>query len=171
MFRGVSMKRHIAWIILIVTMPLVFSHLDAAEDHVVNGYLLDLGYAPEYPLAGEKVSLVVNLVNETTEESINATSMWLRISNEQDVVFAGIMALDQGGSSFTYVFPSGGKYTITAQFRDGEHIIAQTDYELEVQETANTTPNQTRSYIIALVIIVLIAILYTRYSQKKKHLP
>lgn len=57
------------------------AHLDGGADKTIKDYLIDFGFSPEKPKAGEKVTLAFNLVNATTKEIIEPTSVWVRISS------------------------------------------------------------------------------------------
>ncbi len=138
-------------------IPSASAHLGAGEDTVIGGYLVDFGYAPPTPNAKESTILAFNLVNDSTKEVIGPTSVWVRISSPENVVFAGTFHPKSEHVSFSYAFPEPGYYEITAKFEKDDRASVQADFELEV-----TGEKQTKNILnlILLGIIMLIMRLF-----------
>ena len=128
------------------------AHLEGGKDKEVNGYVIDLGYDPKVPQANQKIIFVVNLFNETTDEVIEPTSVWIRISSSKDVVFAGTFKPDLGNIAFSFTFPETDAYEITTRFFDDEEIMVETDFDINVEGKTNY------SNIIIFVLSLILAI-------------
>lgn len=113
--------------ILILSLP-VCAHLDSGEDRTVGEYIVDFGYSPEKPVADESAAFAINIANKTSEEAIEADT-WVRISSPGKVLFAGTLA----DNSFSFVFPEGGQYEITARFSKGGVDLAQASFDIDVE--------------------------------------
>jgi hypothetical protein len=117
--------------LLIICMLSVGAHLDAGEDVVVDGYLLDFGYTPSKLVEGEKVILAFNLVDPETEDVLDYESLWVRISNEE-VVFSGTFHVEENHVGFSYIFAESGEYKVTARFNGYDGVLAENDFYVEV---------------------------------------
>ncbi len=147
-------KTNVIFVILFLSLiPSVSAHLDAGKDTVIGGYLVDFGYAPTTPNAKESTILAFNLVNDSTKEVIGPTSVWIRISSPENVVFAGTFHPKSEHVSFSYAFPEPGHYEITVKFEKDDKTLVQTDFELEV-----TGEKQTKNILnfVLLGIVMLI---------------
>ena len=107
--------------LIIIFSPYSFAHLDAGEEKVIDDYLIDLGYAPESPKVTDKVTLAFNLINNTTKEVIEPTSVWIRISSPKEVVFAGTFHPEAKNIAFTYTFPYADDYSLESIAAIADH--------------------------------------------------
>ena len=144
--------------ITVLLVPLVTPHLDGGEDKIIDDYLIDFGYSPEKITSKDKVTLAFNLVNKTTQEVIEPSNVWIRISSSKEVVFAGTFKPQAQHITFTYKFPYADKYTIDARFSDEIRTLTQTNFNLNVKK------NYVK-YIITLIIILLLSLIYKRYKK------
>ncbi len=114
---------------ILIVAPFSLAHLDAGEDRSAGGYIVDFGYAPKNPSASSVTELAYNLVNETTKDAANVSKVWLRVSTEDDVVFAGYFHADHGNIALSYRFPEGGNYTIDTKFygQGGKMLVSNSN--------------------------------------------
>jgi len=112
---------------LTVLVSFASAHLDNGFDQPAGPYLVDVGWTPAAPNAGESVLIAINVLDAATNQPANVSSVWVRLDLKDQVSFAGTFALNKGSTSFTYVFPKAGVWTVTVQ--TGSH---QTSGELWV---------------------------------------
>ena len=105
-----------ACLLLVASASPVLAHLDGGEDKQVGEYLVDFGYSPEVLSDQEKALLSFNLVNPETEEAVDFSHLWLRVSAGDAVVFAGTFYPDEKHVVFIYLFPSGDEYEFYTAF-------------------------------------------------------
>ena len=158
-------------------MPiLAAAHLDAGSDDVVNGFLIDFGYAPEFPAALNNTIMNFNLLDNATGNPINFTSLWIRISEGNKSIFAGSFSPSNENVNFLYTFPKGGNYGLTARFYNGTETIVEKDYEFVVKD-ASMTYAEDKSLIrldtvyiglILLIIILFLGFILSRNKLRKK---
>ena len=108
-----------------------YAHLAAGEDKEIAGYIVDFGYEPEQIEAGRASVMLFGIANASTEEAVETTGVWVRISSADKVLFAG--TIDAGETaSMSYVFPASGTYEITARFDKADGQILQTSFNVNV---------------------------------------
>jgi len=129
-------------VLTILLVPIAIAHLDAGEDKVVDGYLVDFGYLPDTPTAGDKIQIVFNLLNSSTKEVLEPTSVWVRISNSDTVLFAGTFYPEEGSVAFTYAVFKAGDYEVDARFKAGSEVLVQTSFDLQVKDRSLEVPEK-----------------------------
>jgi len=149
----------ISVILFCISSIAVSAHLDAGEDVTVNGYMIDFGYTPEKPLMNDKTILLFNLLNSTTNESLDPDHVWVRISDKNDVVFSGQFRPINKAVTFTFTFAKPGPYEVMATFYDNNSSLVQKTFILDVQG------NQVSS-IIEIILIILFTILLILHILK-----
>jgi hypothetical protein len=104
------------------------AHMDAGVDLSVGPYLIDTGWSPNPPVAGEPVALSFGLGDKETEQGIPYESAWVRIASGSKIVFAGAVRASGGTAIFTQTFPTAGEYEMTVRFlaTDGGTLAEQT---------------------------------------------
>lgn len=116
----------------------------ASFEQIENGYLIDIGYSPEEIEAGTSVRLDFNIFEEASGSPVPFSDVWLRITKEEQTLFAGgIQRADFGGTGVMYTPPDAGVYTISARFQNNGEALAEAEFPLDVQpsdETANPIP-------------------------------
>ncbi len=122
------------------------AHVDSGIEKEVNGYTADLGYTPERIKAETSTSFVVSLENKTTEEAHDITSVWLRISNEKGVLFAGRVLAEHNAAVFSYRFPEEGKHSVDVRFYKNKEMLAEAEFELDVGESEQAPANKGKEY-------------------------
>ena len=75
-------------LIFLLSFSSVYAHLDGGKDKTIDSYLIDFGFSPEIPKVTDKVTLALNLINDTTKAIIVPTSVWIRISSSKSAYFA-----------------------------------------------------------------------------------
>jgi len=154
--------RALAFVSLLILFSfLVSAHLDSGEDLHKDGYILDFGYSPSQVQVTKPASLLFILVNETTEEPINYSSLFLRISSEKEVVFSGSFLPKNGGVSFVYTFSKPGKYTIDANFINGSETLEKGMYDVSVSGESNLI------YYLILGVVLLFLIVSRVFLIKR----
>ena len=125
-----------------------YAHLEAGEDKAVGGYIVDFGYSPKNPTYDEKVIFAFNLLNASTSEVIEPESVWVRISNKEQVVFSGTFKPEAQHVAFIYKFPGAGEYVIEPAFKNNGISIAESEFSITIKQPKYY-------YIIYSIIIVL----------------
>lgn len=92
------------------------AHLAGGNDVTEDGYILDFGYDPAPPVAGEPVTFALNLADAKSMSAVPAIGIWVRIIKDGKAVFAGTFKPDNGNATFTAVLPDEGRYDVTARF-------------------------------------------------------
>ena len=108
-------------LLMLLLIPIASAHLEGGADKVVGDYLVDFGYSPGTPIAGDKMLIAINLVNNSEQTVITPESVWVRISNGNDVIFAGRFHPEAKHVTFSFSFPKPGNYTIDTRFVHGSN--------------------------------------------------
>ena len=154
----------------------VSAHLDAGSDEVINGYLIDFGYAPAQPTALNTTILNFNLLNNSTQQTINFTSLFIRISDSTHNIFAGTFKPSNDDVNFVFTFPKSGSYTISVRFYNGSDVLVENDYAFDVSDATTSVGHAWQgtismiNYIVIIVLIVIIImpiIFYTLFRKRK----
>ncbi len=119
--------------ILILTLPLAQGHLASGEDITKNGYIIDFGYEPENPRAGDQVKINVNLVNATTEKAIVLDNVWMRTSKNNTITDTGNYNPNVNNVITTQTFAEPGTYEITIRFEKNQTTLVEHDFQLKIQ--------------------------------------
>jgi len=154
----------IFFIYLLIGAFIVYGHLDGGKDKEIDGYLIDFGYDPKNPIANEKTIIVISLFNETTQEVIEPTKVWIRISSSKDVVFAGTFKPETQNIAFSFTFPESGDFEITTRFFEDENLIVEADFDLNVKGKADYS----KIIILFLFLIILVMVVKSVLFKPKK---
>jgi hypothetical protein len=159
------MKYLIIALVILLLIPVAYAHLDAGSDEVVDGYLIDFGYAPKDPSIADSIILNFNLLDNATQKVVDVTSLWIRIADNKTIVFAGTLKPNDGNVNLQLSFPRSGNYGIYVKFYDGDSLIVENKYGFKVSEHGGN------AYYVLVIIAIVIAILFLYYknSKKKKH--
>jgi hypothetical protein len=101
---------------VLLFFSIAFAHLESGVDRQVGPYLLDVGWEPAAPAAGEPVFFAVNVVDYETQERTDFDSAWVRFSKGDRIAYAGSLAMDRGSTSFSYEFPEAGVWEMDVRF-------------------------------------------------------
>lgn len=153
-------------LITLISLPITYGHLDGGTDKTIDDYIIDFGFSPEQPKVTDKVTLAFNLVNATTEEVIEPTSVWIRISSPEEVVFAGTFHPEAKHIAFTYIFPEANDYEILARFKDKDKTIVETNFQLTVTDSISNKTEFSTGYKFTFIfgIINIISLMLVFFS-------
>jgi hypothetical protein len=102
-------------------------------EKVVGNYKIDLGYDPTVVLSGQPERLDFNIIDTKTGQSAPFTDVWVRISQDQDTVFAsGIHRLTFGLTGMIFEFPKSGDFNLNVRFENQDNTIVQADFPITV---------------------------------------
>jgi len=145
-----------------VMSSLVSAHLDSGFEQTAGPYLIDVGWTPAAPNAGESVLIAINVLDAATKRPVNLSSVWIRLDLKDQVNFAGTLALKKGSASLTYVFPKAGVWAVTIQADNH-----QASGELWVPGEPPTT--ETLAWMVAAVLAIAAGILgYKSWKTKRR---
>ncbi len=130
------MKRFLFILLVLFIIPIATAHLAAGEDRVVGDYIVDFGYEPEKLTAGENAFFAVHLKNNDTEEVVQFTDVWVRISQGDAILFSGLLNPQSDVAEFSYYFSLSDHYDIKLRFRDGEETVVETTFVVTVSKAA-----------------------------------
>lgn len=118
----------------ISTSGLVYAHGGGGgQDKVVGNYLIDMGYNPEEPAAGQNTQFTLSLLNNETKEIFDFENVWVRISKGNEVLFASTLErIELDIASFLYTFTEPGAYETTVRF---QKFNADVPEEIRLAET------------------------------------
>ncbi|HTK04704.1 MAG TPA: hypothetical protein VL500_03910 [Candidatus Eisenbacteria bacterium] len=92
------------------------AHLAGGTDVVKDGYILDLGFDPAPPIAGQLTTFAINMADEKSDRPLEPDAVWVRISQGEAIAFAGTLRPDHGNATFQAVMPEAGPYEVTARY-------------------------------------------------------
>lgn len=135
-------QRFCALLLVLGMMPVAAqAHLAGGEDKDVGEYMIDFGYDPEVPHVGDGATLAFDLHKAGTMDEVAFTSVWVRISDDAQILTATHIPQDDAGTNLLYTFPHEGEYTIRVQFSNDEGVMAETDFTLVVPEAGSSDVN------------------------------
>ncbi|MFH2020165.1 MAG: hypothetical protein ABIJ34_02060 [archaeon] len=152
------MKFQYLFFFVLIICEAATGHLDNGQDIVVNGYKIDFGYSPIVPTTKENTLLAFNIINLTTDEAIEPTSVWIRIAQDDKILFAGNLHPKNKQASISYFFPSPGHYELTVRFEKDNLQLAESDFEIIVEEDNNNYVALFGIPAAILVVIFIVAI-------------
>ena len=132
-------------ILILISTPLlnVSAHGSGfSYEEVVDGFLVDIGYSLELPMAGKMVRFDFETYPETpTDESGSVFSdVWVSIKLDNELYFSGnINRPVFGPTAINLVLSESGVYEVSARFqKDGATVVAN-KFEYEVLPATDTT--------------------------------
>lgn len=121
---------------------LTFSATSTTEDR--PAYQVDVDYAESAIVADSFGRFDFNLFTDVNRQKpVTYTDLWVRIEQKDGdkrgkTLFAGSVAKAQfGGTGFSFVFPKGGKYTMSVRYNDASKdswgtTVAEAEFPLDV---------------------------------------
>jgi hypothetical protein len=153
---------------LLILVSTVSAHLDAGQDVVVNGYLIDFGYDPASPIIDGRTVMLFNLLNASTNESIYPDHVWVRISKGDNIMFSGQFRPAVGSTTFTYTFSEPGKYDIDATFYGNETVLVQKTLNIDIRGTSAIRGTYAFAYYgIIILLLIIIIILFLKRRKRR----
>jgi len=155
-------------------LPLASSaHMAAGQDIEVDGYILDFGFAPELPVAGQLSDISINLVDAETEEPVDTDEAWVRIGGADGFVFSGRFRPVDGNVTFSIVIPEAGDQEVHVQFLQQGEVLLDRDVTLPVVAPGETVPSSQQTPASAVAVVsaafgaVLMWLMLTRRRPRK----
>lgn len=135
-------------------MPQVlFAHGEGVSlEKTVTGGYIDIGYDPDPFLAGGKLLLNFDLLQEKGGTRIPFDRVWVRMhKNNVTYLATGISRATLGPTTLVMQLPevAAGDITISVRFEKGDGVLAEADFSIHVQAA-------TRSFDIPLLSIALL---------------
>ena len=162
-------------VLLTLTCLFIYSTVSAHTlgsfiETVKEGYLIDMGYAPDVITSGTQTRFDFDLYDNETRESIPFDNIWFRIEQDNKVYFAGGLTKQNFGSTgMTYRFTEPGDYELYIRFGSSTQSIVETTNTFQVLEAPDTRsiPDKLKDNAVGagsglLVGIVLMAIITRR---------
>ena len=143
------------------------AHLAGGEDRDLGEVIEDFGYDPSPIVAGEGAFLSFNFVRKQDQMPAPPASLWVRISQDDDILFSGTLAPEAEHMVLSYVFPRAGRYQILTRFEDNDKKREEV-FTLEVQKR---TSSETSPWVAAGMVgglLLLNMLLITWYQSRKR---
>lgn len=160
------MKKNIlvATVFLCIALPqLILAHGDGASfETEVDGYFIDIGYDPEFIVAGERVRFDFNTYPTVASSSGETfTDVWVSIEQDKNLIFSG--AIDKptfGSTGFNIVLPEQGAYELKARFQNNGAKVAEVTFPFSVTTSSSASPANpiNNLQILSIVIAALVAL-------------
>jgi len=157
---------------VLILANFAFAHGDGASvEQVIDGYLVDVGYSPEIPLANEQTSLNFAIYSSDTRDEILFTDIWVRIIDEDNkLLFAGgLNKAEFGLTGLTYSFSKPGAYDVFVRFSDGRDTIVEATAPIIVSKQPKEFSlsfgiSETLAFLVGLIVSFIAAyILFIRF--------
>lgn len=103
-------------------------------EQVAGKYVIDIGYDPAVPLAGQYTNFDFTLKDSSTGDYSEFDHVWVRIEKDDATLLAmGIAHQDLGPTTLLYAFSAPGEYQLSASYRTREGTeIAHAQFPLEI---------------------------------------
>lgn len=166
-----SYKIALVSFIFLTTLSFTSAHsLGSSIETEKDGYLIDMGYAPDVITSGTQTRFDFDLYDIETRENIPFDNIWFRIEQDNKVYFAGGLTKQNFGSTgITYRFTEPGNYELYIRFGTSTQSIVETTNTFQVIEAPDTrsVPDKLRDNAIGigtglLVGTILMAIIMRR---------
>lgn len=153
----------------------VSAHTNGASlEQVVGNIVIDIGHSPSDIIANTPVPFDFGLYRTDTGEEVLYESIWVRIYQGRDVLYAGGLHRSAiGATTMLYQFPREGTYTLSARFQDDSSALAEATFTIPVSEEVVASSSKWRIvlnvvYATALLLGLSAGVLGTRYLLKRK---
>ena len=105
-----------------------------------DGYVIDIGYEPEAPSAGDRIRFDFSAYPEDPSMRGDEiyTDVWVRIiDGEERILYAGdVHDPVFGQAGFTILITKGGEYTVSARFQRDSELVVETSFPLVVNDNS-----------------------------------
>lgn len=128
-------------LVLLAVLPAyAYAHGDGASFEKQSGeYLIDIGYDPAPPVAGEATLFDFSLLRIADGSEVPYSHVWVRILDERKTVLAsGVHAQEVGATTLLFVFPEDKTYTLESSFRTERGEIASASFSVPVSPKSDT---------------------------------
>lgn len=156
------MKNQIIYgfILLVLFLPFASTHLDGGEHREVGEYNIGFSYSPSEPKQIDNVLLLFEL--EKREVLIDFSHVELKISQGEEILFAGKLYSEEMYAQMAYKFSNPGTYKLEAKFFEGGEQLVKTDFNLKVKRHILTNV-----FNIILGLIIIAFLLTYPYKRKR----
>jgi hypothetical protein len=173
-----SIKKFVVALSILLLPLFIFAHgvgqtlsLDAGN------YEIDIDLDNENPKLGDSVRFDFDLLSKN--ENLQAPEfdyVWVRIQNDQKIIFAGgIGKPDFGSLGLTTVLPDSGEYSISVRFQRGEEKISEGSATFEVSKGDGIEQSFveyffTEQFFVGLLIGLVVVIFLKKFVPNGKFL-
>lgn len=128
----------------------VFAHSEGASfEKQAGGYIIDIGYEPENPQAGQRLLLNFSLL-DTEERPEDFTSVWVRLEDGgESVVATGVAKPALGPATLLMKMPSAGELTLYARFERSGTVLAEASFPLSVGEGEQSSSGKSDNWLLS----------------------
>jgi len=120
---------------LLFSPGVIFAHNSGASlEKSVPPYIVDIGYDPVRPVAGDRLLFDFTLV-DTASTSIPFDYVWVRIEKDKRTILAtGVTKAEYGPTSLLYAIPDdlSGEMKLFARYQKGDAALAEADFTLSI---------------------------------------
>jgi len=127
-----------------------------------DGFLIDIGHAPEKLVVGSQTRFDFLLYTSDTNEPIEFSDVWARIEKEGQLKLAGGIADPfYGTAGLSFNFSEAGDYTLYVRYQNGRDSLVEATIDLTVSAVAETLAEKYSWLILPIVAGIFIGILMT----------
>jgi hypothetical protein len=114
------MRLHALLLAALLLPSAASAHLAGGTDVTVNDRILDFGFDPAAPAAGQPLTLAFNAADAATRKAVAPDSVWVRIADDDTIVFAGTLKPAGANVTFSAIAPDAGTYDVAARYAFGD---------------------------------------------------
>lgn len=136
----------VGFVVALASVGAAYAHTTGVSREIpVGKYIIDAGYDPEAPRAGDRFLLDLNVLDMATRERLPFSDVWVRIVDEKTratLFAAGIAYADIGPTTVLLQLPTkvSNSIAISMRFEKGEDTMAEGTFTLPIApETRNYT--------------------------------
>lgn len=133
------MDRRLTLLLIAVIPVAVTGHLGGGKHVSTQDHFIDIGHQPANLTSQEKTTMLLSIADKNGSQ-LPVDTVRVKIQDQQTVLAATLQANEAGSTSFNYVFPRPGTYTVQMTFSDNRTVVDETTTTLSV------APKPTRSW-------------------------
>jgi hypothetical protein len=156
MFDKTLMKKIII-VLCFLALPLgVYGHGDEASfEKLIGGELVDIGYS--IGSAPDVLRLDFALYEDDTKEEVPFDNVWVNISNERQLLFAGPIAYGEFGKpGFSVYVAEPAEYSVSARFEKADDSTVEVTFPLQIKGNSPSAASSKSQVIWALGIMIAV---------------
>lgn len=123
--------------------------LGASFEETVDGHVIDIGYDPPSPVAGDRLVFDLSLRELETRNIEHYKDVWVRVSQDDQLLLAtGVAESSFGPTTLLLRIPDNAKgpLTVSVRFENADKSLAETEFTIPV------LPQESNSWLIPWVI-------------------
>lgn len=123
--------------------------LGASFEETVDGHVIDIGYDPPSPVAGDRLVFDFSLREPDTRDITHYKDIWVRVSQDDQLLLAtGVSESSFGPTTLLLRIPDNAKgpLTVSVRYEDTDKSLAETEFTIPV------LPQESNSWLIPWVI-------------------